>query len=318
MRRLIGRTPPSPCSGSTMIAAVEAVTAARERGRIVGRHERHVREAAARTARGSARPTSPTATPIVRPWNECSNATKPGARRALRVPVAARELQARLDGLGAAVAEERARQAGERSTSRAASSPCSGWKYRFDVCSSSRACAAIASARRGCAWPSARDADAGEQVEIAAARPRRTAGSPARARTPPGRGGRPAAGARSRSAITSVAVVMSISSFAFPRSHSMPDPTAPLGLEDSTSPVACVSSSAGCRRPVTVPASPIAPRRSRPRGRRRRARARQAVSLATMPECASPDAIIASMPSSVSCRDQSGPRCRARRRSRRR
>ena len=31
-------------------------------------------------------------------------------RRALRIPVAARELEARLDGFGAAVAEERARQ----------------------------------------------------------------------------------------------------------------------------------------------------------------------------------------------------------------
>ena len=59
----IGRTPPSPWIGSTMTAAVSLVTAACSAAGSSGRHERHVADAAARTARGSGRPRSPTARP---------------------------------------------------------------------------------------------------------------------------------------------------------------------------------------------------------------------------------------------------------------
>ena len=65
----IGRTPPSPWIGSTMIAAVFVVTSCVERRRIVGRREGDAGAAAAGTGRGSARPRSSTATPKVRPAN---------------------------------------------------------------------------------------------------------------------------------------------------------------------------------------------------------------------------------------------------------
>ncbi len=78
-----------------------------------------------------------------------------GARLAARVPVAARELQAGLVGLAAAVAEEGAAQARRACVRRSASWPCSGWKNRFDVCASSRACAPMASAMRALPLPSA-------------------------------------------------------------------------------------------------------------------------------------------------------------------
>ena len=108
-----GRTPPSPWIGSTMIAAVSLRDRGGDRRGVLSRHERHAGEQRLRTARDSARPTSPTARPSF------GRGTSAEARRtsvrgvALRAPEAARELQARFDRFRAAVAEERARQAGE-------------------------------------------------------------------------------------------------------------------------------------------------------------------------------------------------------------
>ncbi len=50
--------------------------------------------------------------------------------------------------------QKNARSSPVSALSRAASSPCSGWKYRFDVWISCVACAAIARASPGCACPS--------------------------------------------------------------------------------------------------------------------------------------------------------------------
>ena len=128
------------------------------------------------------------------------SATNFGARRALRVPEAARELQARLDRLRAAVAEERARQPRERPTGASPARPAAGG-------STGSTCAAASSLLRDRARQHRMgvaergDADAGDEVEIALARVRRTVRSPRRGRRPPARAGRPAAraGRRERS-----------------------------------------------------------------------------------------------------------------------
>ena len=149
----IGRTPPSPWIGSTMTAAVSAVIAAAMADGVGRIDERRRRARAARTARDSDRPTSPTRAPIVRPWNECSNATN-----CVRgVPCACqkrRENFRHASTASAPLLQKNARGSPESSDRRAASSDCSGWWNRFDVCSSVDACSAIARASPGCAWPS--------------------------------------------------------------------------------------------------------------------------------------------------------------------
>ena len=111
----IGRTPPSPWIGSTMTAAVSLVTAAAiAAGSSAGSTNVTLGDRAARTARGSGRPRSPTARPSSGRGTSARTRRTVARGVALRVPEAARELQARLDRLRAAVAEERARQARQR------------------------------------------------------------------------------------------------------------------------------------------------------------------------------------------------------------
>ena len=100
-----------------------------------------------------------------------------------RPPELAGELDGALVGLGAGVGEEhlaagRRAVADERSRVAATSSPGSV-PYRFDTCSSVRACSARAAATAGLAWPRPVTARPGEEVEVAAGRRRPTARCPA-------------------------------------------------------------------------------------------------------------------------------------------
>ena len=129
---------------------------------------------------------------------------------ALREPVAAGELQARFHRLGAAVAEERARQ------SRAGRQPrrhlalqrvvveVRGVEQRL------RPARRRARARPGCAVPEHRHADAREEVEVAPALDVVRGGCPRRARTPPAGACRSAARAALRAPGSSAAVVVMV------------------------------------------------------------------------------------------------------------
>ena len=106
-----------------MTAAVVVVTAAASAAGSDGSHERHAGHQRLRTARGSGRPTSPTARPSSARGTSARRRRTPSRGVALRVPEAARELQARLDRFRAAVAEERARQPGQRPTAASRAPP---------------------------------------------------------------------------------------------------------------------------------------------------------------------------------------------------
>ena len=107
-----GRTPPSPWIGSAMMAAVDRETAGQQRrGSLTGTNRTPGQQRLERRA-------------VVLVGSHRQRAERPavkrvlerdelGARLAARVPVAPGELEARFDGLGAAVAEKRARQARE-------------------------------------------------------------------------------------------------------------------------------------------------------------------------------------------------------------
>ncbi len=105
-----GRTPPSPWIGSTMTAAVLSVTASRIAAGLLAVDPLHAgqqrleRRAVVFVRRDRQRPDRPSVKRLFERHDL-------GPRLAERMPVAARELEARLDRLGAAVAEERALEA---------------------------------------------------------------------------------------------------------------------------------------------------------------------------------------------------------------
>ena len=179
-----GRTPPSPCIGSTMIAAVFASTAAE-------------------SAAGSAPSTNDT--PGISGWNGAAIVLVPrhrqrshrpamervrerdvlrAVRLALRVPVPARELEAGLVRFRAAVAEERARESRERGQPRGQLA-LQRMKVQVRRVRQRRRLLAERARESRMRVPERRHADAGHEVQIRRGRDRRTAACRCRVRTPP-------------------------------------------------------------------------------------------------------------------------------------
>ena len=150
---LSGRTPPSPWIASITMAAVDDETASSSAGGLSGEthvtsgEQRRERRAVVLVPRHRQRAHRPAVERVL-------ERDEPGAVRLTgRVPVAARELEAGFDRLGAAVAEERARQARERGKARGHLA-----LQRVDstgsTCAQRRRLVGEGAASAGFAWPS--------------------------------------------------------------------------------------------------------------------------------------------------------------------
>ena len=193
-----GRTPPSPWIGSAITAAVDSLTAARSAAGSRGRHERHARDE--RLERPA----------VVLVPGDRQRAHRAAAERVLEARrcrcVPTRPARASSGGRTSGTPRpprcrccRRTRATGRTSdVSRRASCPCSGWKNRFEVCTSVRGLLGqrVREARVGVA--ERRDADARTAGRGSGGPRCRTGRRPRRGRTPRAAAGRSAGRAAPR------------------------------------------------------------------------------------------------------------------------
>src|SRR5581483_7793368 len=142
-----GRTPPSPCTGSSRIRPVSGRAAATSDSTSFSSAKETPGTSGSKAVRFSGWPVAESE-PSVRPWKEPASATIPGR------PVALRAYLIAASTASAPELQKNERPPPKRSDSFSASSSTSSVQYRFDVCQRRSSCARAAASGAGWQWPS--------------------------------------------------------------------------------------------------------------------------------------------------------------------